>query len=239
MGRRMAEHDGTAETRHAVQSYSGAPPRATIALSIARRAWSTFFSSAERVGVAVLGRGAQAVVGEVAQVGLDRPQPLDDGFGVTHRWLRRVEGSGARASASSSAGWRTVSPPPRGASRTRGWRRRRRAATSASRCAARSASDLAVADLTPRARARAPSTRRRRRSTARRRRSRPAGRRARARCAPRPAACCTWRRWHGSCTTTVAPVSRSGGGSCAATHSEKSTHPAANACAAGVPSRRP
>ncbi len=39
----------------------------------------------EGVGVAVFGRGAQPVVGEVAQVGLDRLQPFDEVFGVTHR----------------------------------------------------------------------------------------------------------------------------------------------------------
>src|SRR5262249_61310680 len=77
----------------------------------------------ERVGIAVLGGGAQAVVGEVTQVGLDRLQPFDEVFGVTHRGapVRRARG---RRPAARRGGGRRWPPRPR-APRNRGLRGRR------------------------------------------------------------------------------------------------------------------
>ena len=53
-------------------------------------------------------------------------------------------------------------------------------------------------------------THRRHRSTGRRRRCRAGGTRGSSTVRTKPCACCTWRRWHGSCTTSTASVSRSG-----------------------------
>ena len=180
-----------------------------MARSIARRACSTFFSSASASGVAVFGRGTQAVVGEVAQVGLDRLQPLDEVFGVTHRGLRlrRGEGEGTGEQLGGVAHVEPRGPEVHRAAGVGGdddqrTRRVTGGGTQSARPCGRGSR--------PRARVRAPSTRHRRRNRDRRRRSRATGTPARARSGPHPARCCTCRRWHGSCTTTVSSRSRSG-----------------------------
>ena len=122
-----------------------------------------------------------------------------------------VSGVGSTsASASSSAGWRTLSPPPAGASRSRGSRTTTTTRRSASRSRGADRRDLAVADRPPTARARStlyapPAPQHSPSSSVSTRRYAGASTVRTA-----PCACCTWRRWHGSCTTTVAPVSRSG-----------------------------
>ena len=59
-----------------------------MARSMARARLEQLLLVGERVGLAVLGGGTQALEREVAQLLLDRPQPFDQVLGVTHRVAR-------------------------------------------------------------------------------------------------------------------------------------------------------
>ena len=152
-----------------------------MALAMARRAWRRRFSS--RFAASLHPRRSasrpplEALVREVAQLLLDRGQPLDDGFVV----------SSSRASASRSAGWRTSRPAA--AQVHHATRVRRRDDAPGSPAPARSSAATLRSRISPRQLGlRARRTRRPRRSTGRRRRSRRSVvRRRRARCAPRRA----------------------------------------------------
>ena len=169
---------------------------ARIAFAIARRACSSRFSSAAAaiafVAVGSAGASRESLVREVAQLLLDRGQPFGDLLvPVVH----------SSTSAIRSAGWRASMPAPRSCTMQPGWPTRR--SDRGRPPAARSASTLRSRIRRERSGCVHASTRRPRRSTDRRRRSRTrsyAGAEHRAR--PRTCAFCTWRRWHGSWTTT-------------------------------------
>ena len=101
-----------------------------MAFSIPRRAWSSFFSSAFAAS-SPFGGLAQPVVGEVAQLLLDRPQLARPAPRRRSR-QRLLDELGGMADGRG--------PRRRGASRTRGWRTRRR--TGRSPAAARIAATL-------------------------------------------------------------------------------------------------
>ena len=205
-----------------------------MARSMARRACRTLLLVGERVGVAVLGGRAQPVVGEVAELLLDRPQPLDDLLGVSHRGSLRRQRVGEQLGgvADVEAGGAEVHRAPRVRRRRRagrvappaaaGWRR---PCGRGSRRRARAAS-TAYAPPAPQHR---PSS-----SVSTQRvggREHGADRAVRVLHVAEVA-----RVLHDDVAPGVAERQRA---AASASHSEKSRTRAENACASGVPSRRP
>ena len=200
---------------------SSSPPSALMARSIARRACSTRFSSASASASPSSAAGPEPLVGEVAQLLLDRPQTARRSARCQPRRLL-LEGVGEQLGrvADVEPGRAEVHRAP-GVGRDH---ERVGALTGAGGsprpCAAGSRVDSSGSSA-----AYAPPAPQHRPSSAVSRRRYAGASTVRT----APCAFCTWRRWHGSCTTTSRPVSRSASGGCAASHSEKSRTRAENA----------
>ena len=129
--------------------------------------------------------------GEVGELLGDGLQPAADLVELTRH--RRI------ASATSSIGWRTVTPAGARCRRSPGWRWPPRVVAPGTGDGGELASRAPSAAIVG---MQAWRTRRRRRSTARRRRARRARRSGASTVRTARWARCTWRRWHGSCTIT-------------------------------------